>query len=439
MKSRALLTAFAAVFAVLGGALGWLDPTAATAGGLLLVGLGETSGDVLEVLKKGLADVKDQTQQAIDQALNEVKTVGTMTGKVNDELTKLGAKSSEIQARMLELEQTIAAQAKGGAGPRSAKDLGSIVADSEEFKAAAALGSRARNMDPVTVGSFHKTAIVNATGASQPLVPADRRPGIVTPAERVLTVRSLIPVATTESNVVEFARENVFTNNAGAQYSSPNRENVAKPESGITFTLASAAVVTLAHFIPASRQVLSDASMLAGYINNRLTYGLKLEEEDQVLNGDGTGGALDGLVNQATVYSGAVSGDQALDTLLRAMLQVTTGSEFVADGVVLNHVDWTQILLLKDTQGRYLFGDPSQQQTPQVWGRPVVPTNSMTANSFLVGAFGMAAQIWDREDASVRVAEQHSDFFTKNMVAILAEERLALTVYRPTALVTGAI
>ena len=38
-------------------------------------------------------------------------------------------------------------------------------------------------------------------------------------------------------------------------------------------------------------------------------------------------------------------------------------------------------------------------------------------------------------EAQVRVAEQHDDFFVKNMVVILAEERLALTLYRPEAFV----
>lgn len=391
-----------------------------------------------ETLKKGLKDVRDQTGEKLDTALQEVKTLGTLVGDTNKELTELGKKSTEIQQRLQDVEQKLAGRQQGNPGSEG-KSLGALVVESDEFKAAQALGDRARNMEPVTVGSFHKTAIVNATGQNQPLVPADRLGGIVTPAERLLTIRSLIPVGTTGSNLIEFAKENVFTNNAGPQYSSPNRENVAKPESAITFTLATAPVITLAHWIPASRQVLADASLLRGYIENRLTYGLKLEEEDEILNGDGTGGVLDGLRNQATAYSGAVSGDQALDTLLRAFLQVITGSEFVADGCIMSHTDHTDIMLLKDTQGRYLFGDPGATLPMRIWGRTCVPTNSMPTGNFLVGAFSMACQLWDREQSTVRVAEQHSDFFVKNMVAILAEERVALTVFRPTALIKGTI
>lgn len=439
MKNRTIFAVLAGLGAVLLGAFGYVDPAAAAGLALCLGNIEVKDLEALQdTLKKGLHDLREQTGEKIETALQEVKTLGTLVTDTNKQLTELGVKAVEHQQRLLDVEQKLAGRLQDNDGSQ-VKSIGAIVAESEEFKAAQGQGSRARGMDPVHVGSFHKTAIVNASGQNQPLVPSDRLAGIVTPAERLLTIRSLIPVGSTESNLIEYAKENVFTNNAGPQYSSPNRENVAKNESGITFTLATAAVITIAHFVPASRQVLSDASLLRGYIENRLTYGLKLEEEDEILNGDGTGGVLDGLRNQATPYAGAVSGDQALDTLLRAMLQVTTGSEFVADGAVLSHTDWTGILLLKDSQGRYLFGDPGAQQAPRVWGRPVVPTNSLAAGNFLVGAFSMACQLWDREQATVRVAEQHSDFFVKNMVAILAEERVALTVYRPTALIKGAL
>lgn len=394
--------------------------------------------ELKEVLQKGLDSVRDQTQQTIDKALQETKTLGTLTQKTAEELKELGNTTTDLQAemkaRLLDLEQKLAA--RGEPQRAEAKSLGQLVTESEEFKAAASLGSRAKGMDAVQVGSFHKTAIVNATGLNQPLVQDQRLQGIITPAERALTVRNLLPVGTTTSSMISYAKELVFTNNAGPQYSSPNRENVAKPESGITFELANTAVVTLAHWIPASRQVLEDAGMLAGYINNRLMYGLKLEEEDEILNGVGTGGTLDGLMNNATAYNRHVTGDQKLDTLLRAMLQVSL-SEYMADGIMLNPIDWADIQLLKSTTGEYIFADPASATTPQAWGRPVVPTNSMTSGDFLVGAFQLGAQIWDREQSTIRVAEQHSDFFVKNMVAILAEERLALAIYRPLSFVKG--
>ena len=83
--------------------------------------------------------------------------------------------------------------------------------------------------------------------------------------------------------MIEYAKENVYTNSAAIVYSSPDFENVTKPESNITFTLSSAPVVTIAHWLAASRQLLSDAPALAGYIDSRLTYGLKYLEQEEIL------------------------------------------------------------------------------------------------------------------------------------------------------------
>jgi HK97 family phage major capsid protein len=75
---------------------------------------------------------------------------------------------------------------------------------------------------------------------------------------------------------------------------------------------------------------------------------------------------------------------------------------------------------------------------PTLWGKRVVPTNSITAGTFLVGAMAMGAQIWDRMDAAVQISFEDGDNFKKNMATLLAEERLALTVYRPSAFIKGS-
>jgi HK97 family phage major capsid protein len=285
-----------------------------------------------------------------------------------------------------------------------------------------------------------KTAIINATGQNQPLVPDMRVPGIIAQPERMFTIRDALPSGRTTSNLVQFTRENVFTNNADPQYVSPAVENVLKPESGITFTLANAPVVTLAHFIPVSRQVLDDAPQLQSYVNGRLMYGLKLVEEDQLLNGDGNSGNISGLLDTGnfTAYNRNVVGDTEIDTLRRAITQAAL-SEYTADTIVLNPADWEAIELTKASDGMYVWTNPAMMAGPQLWGKRVIPTNSITAGKFLVGAFSMGAQIWDRMDAAVQISYEDSDNFRKNMATLLCEERLALTVYRPAAFISGSI
>lgn len=408
-----------------------------------LKSLNEAMEKAFKQMQENIAKVQDTATKALD----EVKQEGTLHGKTNEQLTKLGEEGkklgeqfSELKARILDVEQK-QAKKPGGIGDEQPKTIGQIVAESEEFKAIQ--GKNARNMSSVEVKSFHgaKTVILNATlNNDQPLVGAQRLQGIISPGLRRLTVRDLLPQSTTSSNLVEYARELVFTNNAGPQFdASPGTtEGATKPESAITFELANAAVTTIAHWIPASRQVLSDAPLLQSYVEGRLRYGLKLEEEDELLNGAGSSGELSGLMTNATAFNGGGTNQTALDTLLRAQLQVSL-SYYEVSGFVLHPTDWTGILLLKDTTGRYLFADPHNMTANRVWGKDVVPTQAITQGQFLAGAFAVAAEIFDREDATVRVAEQHGDFFVKNLVAILAEERLALAIYRTAAFVKGTL
>ena len=369
----------------------------------------------------------------MEKANGEIAASKAIEGETKSALDKLAEKSSELTDKCLEMERKLSMGMVGGAEKQDS--AGELLTKSDSFKAMQEGRSKFARVEL-------KTAIVNATGQNQPLVPSQRVVGIINNPNRVLTIRDLLPVGRTTSNLVEYTKENVFTNSAGPQYSSPDYENVTKPESGITFTLASAAVATLAHFIPVSRQVLDDSAQLESYVNGRLVYGLKLEEEDQLLNGNGTSGNLGGLLKSGnyTAYSRAVTGDTKLDTIRRALTQAQL-SEFTADAIVLNPADWENIELQKSSYGEYIFGGdmgPIDALGPRIWGKRVVATNSITAGTFLVGSFMMGAQIWDRQDAAVQISYEDGDNFKKNMATILAEERLALTVYRPAAFIAGS-
>jgi HK97 family phage major capsid protein len=382
----------------------------------------------MEDLRTAFLEQHRELTQFIEKANGELKE----TGKVaNETASAMRALSESLNTLGTRLDKVEGKADRLGEGERTAKSLGEQFVESEEWASSGALLKVAK-------ARWETRAIVNATGQNQPLVPDMRVPGIVATPNRRLRIRQLLPAGTTSSNLVQFAKENVFTNNAGPQAGgSPTvaAENVVKPESDITFTLANAPVVTIAHFILASRQVLDDAPMLASYINGRLQYGLALEEDEQLLLGDGTVGKLDGLMNQATFYNRAQTGTK-LDWLRRAITQLQL-SEYDAEFMVLNPADWEDIELTKDQDLRYLIANPVSILGPQLWGLPVVPTNTMPEGQFLVANGSMAAQIWDRSQAAIEVSREDSDNFRRNMVTLLAEERLALTVYRPSALIKG--
>jgi HK97 family phage major capsid protein len=285
-----------------------------------------------------------------------------------------------------------------------------------------------------------KTTITSGTvGSSTPgiLVPS-RVPGVVAAARTNLVVRDLLRVATTQNNAIEWVKENQFTN-----ASSPQVEASDKGESGMTFEIVSAPVRTIASWIPATRQVLDDAPELDRYIRDLLVYGLEEQIDYQLLRGDGVGVHFSGLVTQATTYAGTynIASDTRLDKLNHAIAELA-GAKVRASGLVLHPVDWANLQVLKTNAGgantgEYLLSAPGATPQQVLWGLPVALTTALPLGSFLVGDFQYGAQIFDRMATEVAISTEHDSYFVKNLVAIRAEWRGVLAVYRPWAFVYG--
>lgn len=376
--------------------------------------------EVTEWMKKAQEEIKSsvsmstETKNAIEKAVTSANEAADLIQKLAKRLDTVEAKEQRHQEGM------------------KVKSLGDQFIESDAYKAMGPMGS-AKSSARMEIKN-----IVNATGQNQPLVPDMRVPGIQYLPNRILRIRQLLPVGQTSSNLVQFVQELLFSNAAGPQVGgSPTvaGEGNLKNQSDLTFQLQNAPVVTLAHWMLASTQVLDDAPMLASYINARLQYGLALEEDNEILNGDGTVGTLNGLMNQATGLN-RLGGTTEIDVLRKAITQLQL-SEYSAEFVVLNPAQWENIELTKDSQGRYIIANPQSLLGPQIWGLPVIATNSMRQGQFLVGNGTMAAQIWDRQQSAVLLSREDSDNFRRNMVTLLCEERLALTVYRPSALIKG--
>lgn len=262
-------------------------------------------------------------------------------------------------------------------------------------------------------------------------------------------VRDLFPQMNTSSVMIEFIEELGFVDpadNAAAMV--PEREGVApndnfglKPKSNIRFNIKTTPIRTLAHWVPASRNVLDDEPQLRGIIDTRLMYGLKLVEDEQILLGDGTGQNLLGIFNTPGIQlfpSGSYTpptNESYVDAIRRAATRVML-AQYDPTGIVVHPYDWERMELTKDTQGRYLVaGSVVSGAEKRLWQMPVVATPAIPEGTALVGAFGLGAQVFDRMQSNIRTSDQHADFFIRNAIVVLAEERLGLAVYRPAAMV----
>ncbi|QRX82245.1 phage major capsid protein [Glaciimonas sp. PAMC28666] len=392
---------------------------------LLAIGPDDDNAAITTELQK----ISDQVKEQGEKAFAEARKSGDMSLETKTKVDELLVKQGELQARLQEAEQKLDRRSAGDQ-EQSSQSIGQQVSDSQEFK------------DYVSAGNYRKgfnfpiKAVVSITSdpssAGSTIAP-DRRAGIIAAPDRRLTVRDLLTPGTTNSNLIQYVRETGFQNMAATVV-----EGTAKPKSDIAFDLVAQAVVKIAHYVKASTEILSDSPMLQSYIDGRLRYGLALKEEGQLLHGSGIGNNLNGIYTQAVGYAApiAVANATRIDVLRLALLQSEL-AEYPSTGIVMHPSDWAAIELQKDTTGAYIFANPQNMAQPALWGRPVVGTQAMAVNSFLVGAFKLGAQIFDRMQASVAVATENEDDFIKNMVAILIEERLGLAVYRPEAFIKG--
>jgi regulator of extracellular matrix RemA (YlzA/DUF370 family) len=354
--------------------------------------------------------------------------------------------------------ESAAMQAQAGAIKHSVKSLGERFTESDEFKALVKAGAATMpspfevemydvaragyGRKDVWTGSGDRT-IQHGFGNIQfdPMVPRPHRP---------MRVRDLFPVAATSANLIDYFRVLGFsegTNPTGrgsaasvADYVPGSPGNFGlKPKSNLTFESAQAPVRTIAHWEAAHRNVLDDVPQLQSTINNELLYGLTLEEDRQILNGSGLNEELLGilLTDNIQTYTQDVSEPKS-DALRRAATKAVIAN-YPPTGYVLHPYDWEDIELQKGSgDGQYmLFTNIAVGASSQAWRLPIVETPAIDEGTFLVGAFGIGAQVYDRQQANVRIAEQHADFFVRNAVAILAEERLALAVKRPESFVKG--
>lgn len=395
--------------------------------------------DALNDLTKSIKDTKDQLNTKAEEALKEAKNSGTLSAEVKakvDELLStvntLRQEKNDLEVRLGEAEKAYASIPS--AGKQNAISLGEQFTNSEgykEFATKALSGSK-------TSHTLSVKATITSLDTSAGSLIEPTKLGLIQPLLQKLTVRDLLAWGRTESNSVEYTRESGFTNNADVVAENPTNP---KPESDITFEPDSDSITTIAHWIPASKQVLADVKMLQSYIGQRLLHGYKLKEESQLLHGSGVGLNINGLVTQATAFANPgvdVQNATYVDNLRIAMLQVEL-AECMSEGFILNPIDWATIELLKDTSNKYLFTNPFALLVPSLWALPVVTSKSMAKNNFLTGAFKMAAQGWDREDVNIQVSTEDRDNFVKNMVTIRCEGRVGLTVFRQEAFVKGTL
>lgn len=371
----------------------------------------------------------DGLDTKLDELGKKADEQAKLNGEVNTEtktaLDAVGEEQKALALRLLELEQKQDSMG-GGSGEEPEETGGEMFVKSESYKAFVAGGATKCRVE-----------VKNTLQTSDTVTPAVRTP-MVPGAFQPLTLESVIPSLTTTANAIEFAKETTWTNNAAEV-----AEAAEKPESALAWTLVSTPVQTVAHWIRISRQLAMDNTALAAYVDTRMRYGVNHRVEMQLGAGDGVAPNLSGILDTGNFtahgYADAALGSTLKKfALVRKIIADLTIAGYAPDAILLNPADWAtmELELLTSTSNALRVGTDSLGRTT-VWGIPVYQAIGITADQVVVASLSQGCTIHNREGMVVAMSESDDDNFTKNLITIRAERRLALTVETPAAIKAG--
>ena len=378
----------------------------------------------MDAILKAVESVEAKITAMSEKANGELATLGKVTADTKTAIETLGTEQRTLADRLLQLEQKGSAQQDQAP---VAVGIGEAVVKEAGYADFQRKGSQRGSF-----GAEIKNTVTNAIGNTF----SERKPGLVEGAFRVFTIEDLLVTIPTSSNAVDWIRENVFTNAAAE-----TAEGGAIPQSSITFAQGTMPVQNVAHFLKITRQLAMDNAALAAYINRRMVYGVNLRVETQLIAGNGTTPNLSGLTNTGNFTAhGYTAANLTAAGLLNnrfdiigKMIGDCAVADYPADVVILSTADWWTMRLAKDSQGRYLLGDPASAVAPTLFGRPVVASNAMTAGKVWVGSLSQAATLHAREGIALDLSDSDENNFQLGLVSVRAMRRLALTVEKPAA------
>ncbi len=397
-----------------------------------------------EIVLKALTEGRELTEDERNRSQNMI----TEAKKVREQ---------ESVTNAIEGMEYAAANYRGNTEKKSA-DLGTMLLESDQFKAwsknaspgSGYVSQSARIPDSPQFKLETKAIITGASNTSGGAFIQNDNSGIYTPmGYQNVKIRDLVDVRTTDSDAVDYVTQTTKITEAApvAEATSAAMPTVVtvddspsgyvstvtlnpgggyKPEGSLAFLKNSVNVETIAVWLPITRRALADSGQLRAIINQELKAALGEALDAQIMLGSGTPPAFTGVANTANVLTQAFATD-LLTTARKALTQLSQNNE-PATAFVLDPLDWETAQLALFAAAPYL------PQTNKLWGVPVVEYSGMTTKTGYVANWKKAT-LWDRQQVVISISDSHADFFTRNLLAVLAELRAAFAITKPKAFV----
>ena len=349
---------------------------------------------------------------------HDLTKITSIPGTTADKLAEI----KRLNGRVDELRE-VARAAKAATGDRGGKSASPLTAVAFSETDLADLFDAAKGRRMATKISSVEAPQSTATRYSFEAFP------VLRDRARIL---DLLPVESTTGASVTY-----YTGTTGATAATAVAEGADKPESEPDWTSAIAEVRKIAHWAKVTDEVIADFPSFRNLVGQEMISGLIDQENEQLLNGNGTAPNLRGLLTTVGIQTQVAGSDPIYDALFKATNKIRTGSAYTEPTVIVLHPDdWATVALTRTADGLYIVGAPTQAATRQLWGIPVVVTTRIASGTGMVANLQAAARAHVRQPPTLEVNPMGGEAEWKaNLTLIRAEERLALAVPRPTAIV----
>lgn len=379
-------------------------------------------------------DVIEQNIAAVKKEFDENKV---SQKAFEDQMKKFGEEQEKLAKQLQDVSQNVDASKKALEEQQNAnKSVGELAATHQALKGYKSgvidfeVSTKADTINTSTAGNT-----VGRNTISRPF-----EAGMVTMPEQPLQIEDLFPHIPVSTDAIVYTKEGAVTDGSKvtAEGSKLGESLITKP------TLATANCVNIGAYAIVTHQLITNESAFAAYINAKLQYKLKLNVENQLINGDGSSTQLSGLLTNGNYTDKTAEAREGLPKSkanlfdLALLIKAEFEKLFITpERFLFNPSDWTQLCLLKDEQGHYILGGPQSLATKTLWGVPVTTSPFIPSGKYILGNYTLGATIYDREALDFRVSDQDGDNFKSMLYTLRVNRRLGFAVENPLAIFAG--
>lgn len=403
----------------------------------------------MEEMKKQVDELRKHLDGKIEEATKSLEnsTTGKVDAKIKEEVATLTKMVTDKEEALTKALDKLDAQVQKGliTDKEVVKSFEQLLHDgfsSEDI--AEKFHENGQNrasimLQEITGGNMSKAVgtMTEAASLTGEVIAPTRRESVVELAQRPTHIRALLPQGTMNSNTFRYVEET-----AGEGAVDVTGEGATKNQVDYDMEAKDAPTTKITGFARVSEEMLEDIPALSSFLGRRLTKDIRKKEDQQFLYGTGLSNQLTGLsVNATTFAAYRADSDAQIIDLLIAVYATLEDLNYEASGVLLSPKDYYSIYTAKDAVGAYVKQDLVTTLGGQLFiaGIPVFRNTAVVDGEYFVGDWLNGAQIFDRQGLNIRFSDEDADNFTKNLVTVRAEERLAFPIFYPDSFVYGVV